>query len=43
MSRRVPRFVEKYAKLAMDDRDRLEQLIDGMLGIGEDADPGPAM
>ena len=43
MSRRVPRLIEKYAKLAMDDRDRLEQLIDGMLGIGEDADPSPAM
>ena len=43
MSRRVPRFIEKYAKLSIDDRDRLEQLIDGMLGLGDDADPGPAM
>ena len=33
MSRRVPRLVEKYAKLSMEDRDKLEQIIDGMLGI----------
>lgn len=33
MSRRVPRLVEKYSKLSMDDRDRIETLIDQMLGI----------
>lgn len=33
MSRRVPRIVDKYAKLSMEDRDRLESIIDGMLGI----------
>jgi hypothetical protein len=33
MSRRVPRIVDKYAKLSMEDRDRLEQIIDEMLGI----------
>ena len=35
MSRRVPRLVEKYSKLSMDDRERLEAIIDGMLGVGE--------
>ena len=38
MSRRVPRLVEKYAKLSMEDRDKLEQIVDGMLGI----EPDPA-
>ena len=33
MSRRIPRLVEKYAKLSMDDRDKIEILIDQMLGI----------
>ena len=37
MSRRVPRLVEKYAKLSMEDRDKLEQIIDGMLGIEPEA------
>ena len=39
MSRRVPRLVEKYAKLSMEDRDRLEQIIDGMMGVEPDPDP----
>jgi DNA-binding Xre family transcriptional regulator len=39
MSRRVPRMVEKYAKLSMEDRDRLEQIIDGMMGIEPEPDP----
>lgn len=30
MSRRVPRLVERYAKLSMDDRDKLEQIIEAM-------------
>ena len=33
MSRRVPRLVDKYAKLSMDDRERLEAIVDGMLGL----------
>lgn len=33
MSRRLPRLVEKYAKLSMEDRDKLESIIDSMLGI----------
>ena len=28
MSRRVPRLIEKYAKLSMEDRDRLESFMD---------------
>ena len=43
MSRRVPRLVEKYAKLSMDDRDRLEQIIDGMLGLEERPDEVPVL
>lgn len=39
MSRRVPRLVEKYAKLSMEDRDRLEQIIDGMMGIEPESEP----
>ena len=39
MSRRVPRLVEKYAKLSMEDRDKLEQIVDGMLGIEPKPDP----
>ena len=39
MSRRVPRLVEKYAKLSMDDRDRLERIIDGMMGLDTEPDP----
>ena len=35
MSGRVPRLVEKYAKLSMENRDKLEQIIDGMLEIDE--------
>lgn len=33
MSRRVPRIVDKYAKLSMDDRDKLEAFMDQLLGI----------
>ena len=33
MSRRVPRIIDKYAKLSMDKRDKLEAIIDGMLGL----------
>ena len=33
MSRRVPRIIDKYAKLSMDGRDKLEAIIDGMLGL----------
>ena len=33
MSRRVPRIIDKYSKLGMDDRDKLEAIIDGMLGL----------
>jgi len=43
MSRRVPRVVEKYAKLSMDDRDRLEQIIDGMMGLEERSDEVPVL
>ena len=39
MSRRVPRLVEKYAKLKMEDRDRLEQIIDEMMGVEPEPDP----
>ena len=38
MSRRAPRLLEKYAKLSMEDRDKLEQIIDGMLGIEPEPD-----
>lgn len=31
MSRRIPRFVEKYAALSMDDRDKVEAILDGLL------------
>ena len=31
MSRRVPRLIESYAQLSMDDRDKLELVIQGML------------
>ena len=37
MSRRVPRIVEKYAKLDMESRDRVEQYIDQLLGATETA------
>ena len=30
MSRRVPRLVDKYAKLSMEDRERLEAFIDSL-------------
>ena len=30
MSRRVPRLVDKYAKLSMEDRDRLEAYIESL-------------
>ena len=33
MSRRVPRIIDKYAKLGMGDRDKLEAIVDGMLGL----------
>jgi hypothetical protein len=33
MSRRLPRLIDKYAKLPMDDRERLEAIVDGMLGL----------
>lgn len=39
MSRRVPRIVDKYAKLNMDDRDKLEAYMDQLLGIEPDPDP----
>ncbi len=39
MSRRVPRLLEKYTKLSMDKRDKLEQTIDEMLGVETDPDP----
>lgn len=39
MSRRVPRLVEKYAKLSMEDRDKLEAYMDQLLGIGPEPDP----
>ena len=35
MSRRVPRVIDKYARLGMQDRDKLEAIIDGMLGTEE--------
>ena len=38
LSRRVPRLVEKYAKLSMEDRDRLEVIVDGMLGVEENTE-----
>jgi DNA-binding Xre family transcriptional regulator len=31
MSRRVPRLIEKYAKLSMEQRDRVEEFIDSIL------------
>ena len=31
MSRRVPRLIDKYAKLSMDDRDKLEAFVDSLL------------
>ena len=39
MSRRVPRIVEKYAKLSMADRDKLEAYMDQFLGIEPEPDP----
>lgn len=36
MSRRVPRLVDKYAKLSIDDRGRLEALADQLLSGGEE-------
>ena len=33
MSRRVPRIIDKYAKLSMDQRDTIEQMMDKMLNI----------
>lgn len=39
MSRRVPRMVEKYAKLSMPDRDKLELIIDGMLNTEPEPEP----
>ena len=38
MSRRIPRIIEKYTKLNMEDRERLEQIMDGMLGLDERSD-----
>ena len=35
MSRRVPRVIEKFSKLSMADREKLEAIMDGMLGIEE--------
>ena len=35
MSRRVPRVIEKFSKLSMADREKMEAIIDGMLGIEE--------
>ncbi len=39
MSRRVPRIVEKYARLSMEDRDKLEAYMDQFLGIEPEPDP----
>ena len=33
MSRRVPRILDKYAKLSMEQRDTIEQMMDKMLNI----------
>jgi DNA-binding Xre family transcriptional regulator len=33
MSRRVPRILDKYAKLTMDQRDTIEDIMDKMLDI----------
>jgi len=35
MSRRVPRVIEKFSKLSMADREKMEAIVDGMLGIEE--------
>jgi DNA-binding Xre family transcriptional regulator len=35
MSRRVPRVIEKFSKLSMADREKMEAIMDGMLGIEE--------
>ena len=35
MSRRVPRMIEKFAKLDMESRDRVEELIDSLLAPSE--------
>ena len=35
MSRRVPRVIEKFSKLSMSDREKMEAIMDGMLGIEE--------
>lgn len=37
MSRRVPRLVEKYSKLTMEQRERVEELVDSMLTPPEPA------
>ena len=38
MSRRVPRVIDKFAKLSMSDREKIEAIMDGMLGTEEDKD-----
>ena len=38
MSRRVPRVIDKFAKLSMADREKIEAIMDGMLGIEENKD-----
>ena len=38
MSRRVPRVVDKFAKLSMADREKIESIMDGMLGTEENKD-----
>jgi DNA-binding Xre family transcriptional regulator len=37
MSRRVPRILDKYAKLTMDQRDTIEDIMDKMLNIEQPA------
>ena len=38
MSRRVPRVIDKFAKLSMADREKIEAIMDGMLGTEENKD-----
>ena len=38
MSRRVPRVIDNFAKLSMEDREKIEAVMDGMLGNEENKD-----
>ena len=38
MSRRVPRIIENFSKLSMADREKMEAIMGGMLGIEEEED-----